>query len=130
MCDRCKEKRDTSYRTYFTHLPQVMVIHLGRMSFDYETLQRVKLNDQVAFPTKLSMAKYTEDAQMNNQENVPGCSYELQGVQIHQGVAGGGHYYSFAMDSHGKWFKFNDDRVSPFDISQLEDECFGGDQGG
>jgi len=126
-CDDCKQKRDTSYQTYFAQLPQVLVLHLGRMQFNYETLEREKRNDRIVFPLKLSMAKYTEDSILNGQDSVQGCTYELQGVQVHQGTAHAGHYYSFSQDAQGKWFKFNDDRVSPFDLEDLDDECFGGE---
>lgn len=61
--------------------------------------------------------------------------YKLAGVLVHHGVAQGGHYYSFIRDrtvgSHtkvdmDKWYRFDDDEVSPFDASQIEVECFGG----
>eukprot|EP00547_Thalassionema_nitzschioides_P005510 CAMPEP_0194205836 /NCGR_PEP_ID=MMETSP0156-20130528/5031_1 /TAXON_ID=33649 /ORGANISM="Thalassionema nitzschioides, Strain L26-B" /LENGTH=3092 /DNA_ID=CAMNT_0038932219 /DNA_START=10 /DNA_END=9288 /DNA_ORIENTATION=+ len=56
--------------------------------------------------------------------------YKLAGVLVHAGVAQGGHYYSFIKDrgSKGgdKWYKFDDEDVSPFDPSLIEVECFGG----
>merc|ERR1719327_2133543 len=127
LCDTCAEKRDTTYRTYFTQLPQVLVLHFARMTFDLETLQRVKLNHRISFPTKLDMSKYTESYSEDSATSVHGCNYELQGVQIHSGSAGGGHYYSYSSDEHGKWFKFNDDRVGHFDTNDLETEAFGGE---
>jgi len=58
--------------------------------------------------------------------------YQLQGVVVHQGSgANFGHYYSFIKDrKHGSWFRFDDERVTPFDIRELEEECFGGYPGG
>jgi len=53
--------------------------------------------------------------------------YELAGVLVHAGVAQGGHYYSYIKDrDEGSWFKFDDEDVSPFDLSGMERECFGG----
>eukprot|EP00927_Polykrikos_kofoidii_P027191 TRINITY_DN24017_c0_g1_i1.p1 TRINITY_DN24017_c0_g1~~TRINITY_DN24017_c0_g1_i1.p1 ORF type:complete len:1249 (-),score=245.98 TRINITY_DN24017_c0_g1_i1:62-3472(-) len=129
-CDNCGPKRDTKYQTFFTQLPQVLVLHLARITFDLETFERVKLNPRIAFPLKLNMSSYTEDAVVHGVESVPGCTYELQGVQVHMGGASSGHYYSFAQDHFGKWFKFNDDRVSPFELSCLEEETFGGSDRG
>ena len=53
--------------------------------------------------------------------------YSLSGVLVHAGVAQGGHYYSFVKDREsGSWFKFDDEDVTPFDVSKGEDEWFGG----
>ena len=58
--------------------------------------------------------------------------YKLAGVLVHAGVAQGGHYYSFIRDrsntdsDEDKWYKFDDEDVTPFDPSLIEVECFGG----
>ncbi|GMH86528.1 hypothetical protein TrVE_jg4673 [Triparma verrucosa] len=53
--------------------------------------------------------------------------YKLAGVLVHAGVAGGGHYYSFIKDRDSSdWFKFDDEDVTPFDVSRGEEEWFGG----
>lgn len=76
--------------------------------------------------------------------------YTLVGVVIHMGSIDSGHYYSFirergsagaavaarrgvavptgnaAHNWRGDWFEFNDSSVTPFDLSQLEKEAFGG----
>lgn len=126
-CDKCGPKRDTKYQTFFTQLPQVLVLNLARITFDLETLERVKRNPRIEFPMQINMSRFTEDAVVHSKDDIHGCQYELQGVQVHMGGASSGHYYSYAQDVHGKWFKFNDDNVSSFDaVENLEDECFGG----
>lgn len=53
--------------------------------------------------------------------------YRLAGVLVHAGVAQGGHYYSFIQDrTSAKWYRFDDEDVTPFDPSSIEHECFGG----
>jgi ubiquitin C-terminal hydrolase len=56
--------------------------------------------------------------------------YKLAGVLVHAGVAQGGHYYSFIKDrnpgSEEKWYRFDDEDVTPFDPVSIETECFGG----
>jgi len=56
--------------------------------------------------------------------------YRLVGVLVHAGVAQGGHYYSFIKDradgSEEKWYRFDDEDVTPFDPVAIEAECFGG----
>ncbi|GBG30736.1 Ubiquitin carboxyl-terminal hydrolase 24 [Hondaea fermentalgiana] len=61
----------------------------------------------------------------------PNTVYELSGVVVHQGSgANFGHYYSFIKDRRsGSWFRFDDERVTPFDVRNLEEECFGGPLG-
>lgn len=59
----------------------------------------------------------------------PNYEYRLKGILVHSGVAQGGHYYSFIYDHVSeKWFKFDDEDVTPFDPSNIEAECFGGVQ--
>ena len=60
-------------------------------------------------------------------------AYRLRGVVIHSGIAQGGHYYSLGRvpdnedeGGDGKWYKFDDDKVTPFPVEKLPDECFGG----
>jgi ubiquitin carboxyl-terminal hydrolase 9/24 len=53
--------------------------------------------------------------------------YRLAGVLVHAGVAQGGHYYSFIKDrTCAKWYRFDDEDVTPFDPCSIEHECFGG----
>lgn len=59
----------------------------------------------------------------------PNFEYRLKGILVHSGVAQGGHYYSFIYDHVSeKWFKYDDEDVSPFDPANIEAECFGGVQ--
>ena len=44
------------------------------------------------------------------------------------GHSEGGHYYAFIRKEGDKWYQFNDTEVTPFDISLLEEETFGGDE--
>lgn len=62
--------------------------------------------------------------------------YDLKGVVVHSGSAFTGHYYSYIQErmpagssddsSEGHWFSFDDKQVTPWDVSYLESECFGG----
>jgi len=78
-------------------------------------------------PTYAEIA--AEVAAMPEEEMDPNYVYKLGGVVIHSGYAQGGHYYSFIKDrGTDKWYKFDDETVTDFDISNLEQECFGGVQ--
>ena len=61
----------------------------------------------------------------NKKKKSSSLRYRLRGALIHQGIAGGGHYYSFVQDREsGKWMKFDDDRVTSFDPKNIPEVCF------
>ncbi|KAG7316677.1 hypothetical protein KOW79_020218 [Hemibagrus wyckioides] len=154
-CEKCKEKRTTVKRTCIKSLPSVLVIHLMRFGFDWESGRSIKYDEQIRFPWVLNMEPYTvsgmarQDSSSDHGENSrtgeagPGGSprkkvtisenYELVGVVVHSGQAHAGHYYSFIKDRRGgsrsRWYKFNDNVVEEFDMNDesLEYECFGGE---
>ena len=176
-CDVCSEKKATVRRTCFGNLPNTMILHLKRFDLDFQTFETVKLNNRMAFNTRINMLKYTKEgieaeekkavkaADQQDKSLVdksvaaldsPGSSrdqlglgvlsqegdseggvaldvedydYELQGVLVHAGVAQGGHYYSYVRDTTSdtnKWYKFDDEDVSPFNSESIPANCFGG----
>ena len=92
-----------------------MIIHLQRMTFDLETLARIKLHDCLEFPKELDLQPYLY-------RQAP-CHYSLKGVIIHSGNADAGHYYSLVKLD--RWFKFDDSMVTEFS-GDFNKECFGG----
>lgn len=42
-------------------LPPILTITLNRYTFDYERMQRVKLNDRFEFPLEIEMGLYLEN---------------------------------------------------------------------
>lgn len=68
---------------------------------------------------------------MDNPEETPEDIFELVGILVHSGTAESGHYYSFIRErpSNGEkenWIEFNDDCVTPWDPTSMENSCFGG----
>ncbi|XP_045440607.1 ubiquitin carboxyl-terminal hydrolase 24 isoform X7 [Pipistrellus kuhlii] len=154
-CEKCKEKRITVKRTCIKSLPSVLVIHLMRFGFDWESGRSIKYDEQIKFPWMLNMEPYTvsgmarQDSSSEVGENGRSMdqggggsprkkvalteNYELVGVIVHSGQAHAGHYYSFIKDRRGcgkgKWYKFNDTVIEEFDLNDetLEYECFGGE---
>ncbi|KAK7150579.1 hypothetical protein R3I93_011730 [Phoxinus phoxinus] len=154
-CEKCKEKRTTVKRTCIKSLPSVLVIHLMRFGFDWESGRSIKYDEQIRFPWVLNMEPYTvsgmarQDSSADHGDNGRGGeggsggsprkkvtiseNYELVGVVVHSGQAHAGHYYSFIKDrrgsARGHWYKFNDNVVEEFDMNDetLEYECFGGE---
>ena len=73
-------------------LPNILVFTLTRFTFDYEKMDRVKLNDFFKFNLEYNFAHLLEDAK--HEEN----QFELYGVLIHRGSAQGGHYLCYIRD--------------------------------
>lgn len=65
-----------------------------------------KINSQVDFPMELDMTRYV--MKKNQEERF---EYELQGIMVHSGGMGGGHYVAYALHETAKgprWFYFSD----------------------
>ena len=60
LCDKCDKKVPTLKRQSIKKLPNIMLIVLKRFEFDYETMNKNKLNDYCEFPLKLDMTQYTQ----------------------------------------------------------------------
>ena len=143
-CELCCTKKAAIRRMCFGTLPHTLILHLKRFDLDFTTFETVKLNNRCAFPLTLNMKPYTkegiaqvekknkkDDMEQDEEEDVleEEYEYELKGVLVHSGVAQGGHYYSFICDREsGKWSKFDDEDVTPFDPANIEAECYGGMQ--
>jgi ubiquitin C-terminal hydrolase len=123
FCEKIGRKVDAKKRTLIKKLPESLMFHFKRFEWDFETLSRWKIKDRFEFPTMIDMAPYV-DSPESHQESM---MYELSGIIVHSGTAFAGHYYSFAKErSSGRWFIFDDDSVAPWDISNIDDDCFGG----
>ena len=127
-------------------LPHTLIIQLKRFQIDFETMSNVKLNSLCAFPTNLDLEPYTKrglEARAAGRTPPPPELYELVGVVVHSGSSNYGHYWSYIRSREGvrdgaagdgsavpagDWQIFNDSHVGPFDVSQLEEMCFGGNR--
>eukprot|EP00946_MAST-07B_sp_MAST-7B-sp1_P004963 g4963.t1 len=123
--------------------------NLDTMKSENELSSKV---EQLGGESKVRAAELSEDSKAISSD--PAFDYELVGVIVHNGASEqSGHYYSYAlvppdkdrtssshqhgietdnsekfsMNGKGKWFKFNDKSVTPFDPSTgAESEWFGG----
>ena len=142
-------------------MPNVLIVHLQRITLSYETFENEKLNNKLEFPKILDLNKYSfrnnVETQQDNKPADPNIAdlmelsddqyiYKLVGVNIHRGSANRGHYWSVINTKRGQkeedpttneaewmnvekdtWRKFDDDTVSYFGFSSIEEETFGGD---
>ena len=181
-CESCKKKVSINKKTMLSDLPNVLIIHLKRLYYDYEAEKNVKVNSSLEFPKNLNLKKYCVESQEQEkpsqpqpqadeidddsipQQNDPSqisnhqqkdtsdiiyprsdeyYEYHLQGITVHLGSAEAGHYYSYintqreGVDNtptydpenleHSKsWLEYNDKQIRKWDITKLEEECYGG----
>ncbi len=94
------------------HIPLILTFSLNRFCFDFEILDRIKVNDNFGFPLEISMKKYLEtfeneilNLDEKNQPSNEECIYELFEVIVHRGDAYHGHYFIYARDvlETGDW---------------------------
>ena len=152
-CDNCDKKVDINKRCSFIDMPNILMIHLQKIVFNFDTLMNEKIADRFEFPTMINMENYNIRKIVNkygiNDPDIEkyayiddeNFEYRLVGVIIHQGVAEAGHYYSLICNdnklkdknkglwedtSNYSWTEFNDTTVKDFQFRRnFEDECFG-----
>nr|CCD14092.1 unnamed protein product [Trypanosoma congolense IL3000] len=130
-CDGCGITSKASSHQYLRTLPDVLIVHFNRFTFNRYTHQREKITRSVGFPVEWDLTSYMERHQQNEGETVeggsmPDCSstpstspsenlYRLMGLVNHHGdSATCGHYtYHGRMDSHvvGGWCSFDNEEV-------------------
>jgi ubiquitin carboxyl-terminal hydrolase 34 len=130
-CETCDRHVDAVKRACLKDIPDHVIFHLKRFEFNLRTLQRSKINDHFAFPTKIDMQPYTVEHLSNPDKEAEPDEFELVGVLVHSGTAESGHYYSYIRERpsvgvRDSWVEFNDDSVSAWDPAHLEGSCFGG----
>jgi len=60
-CDNCEKTVNVEKRTCLEELPNVLIIHLQRIVFNYDTFMNEKVNSRLEFPQKLSLEPYTKE---------------------------------------------------------------------
>lgn len=152
LCEKCNKKVNATKRASFKKTPDHLIFVLNRFEYDFNKNVRIKINDTYEFTTELDLTQFTQNYLkkssqysnlMTSQDlgqikpevtDKEAYKYELNGVVIHTGSADSGHYYSIIKtpptESNDKstWLEFNDTHVSEFDIENLPDVAYGGNE--
>lgn len=118
-CPNCKTKRDAIKKLDISKLPPVLVVHLKRFYADpSNTGSYIKKQNYLQFPLdNLEMKPYIARAESRA---VTPKTYQLYAVSNHYGTMEGGHYTAFCKSAnYGRWYKFDDQVVSPLDASNV-----------
>lgn len=92
-CPKCKEHRQASKKLDLWRLPEILVIHLKR--FSYNRFSKSKLGTFVDFPVEdLDLTHYIVHRTSEVSER-----YSLYAIVNHYGSLSGGHYTAFVQVS-------------------------------
>ncbi|CAN0847659.1 Ubiquitin carboxyl-terminal hydrolase 8 [Linum grandiflorum] len=106
-CPSCKKPRQATKKLDLWRLPEILVIHLKR--FSYNQYFKNKLETYVDFPIDdLDLSNYISYDDGNHSSG-----YALYAISNHYGGMGGGHYTAFVDHGHDMWYEFDDERVFP-----------------
>ncbi len=115
--------QDAEKGVRFIQFPPVLHLQLKRFDFDLTALRNYKIHSRYEFPRELDLRKYVD---ANSPHKDDPAVYVLQGVMVHSGTAGGGHYYAFFRPTSSKrWYKFNDMRVTKATSEEAIEDNFG-----
>jgi ubiquitin C-terminal hydrolase len=59
QCDGCGKKVDVSKRTLISQTPNVLIVHLQRIVFNFDSFKNDKLNSYFEFPYQLDLKPYS-----------------------------------------------------------------------
>lgn len=131
-CTSCGRHVDAVKRACLKDVPDNLIFNLKRFDYDIMTGMRAKVNDEFQFPDTLDIAPYTLARLSDDVRAEEPDFFQLTGVIVHSGTADSGHYYSYirqrpsVKDVQDSWVQFNDQDVTVFDLSQMREQCFGG----
>lgn len=115
-------------RMEFPFETRLNMFNYTKEGLEWEELNKQKLNEEAGgqISPKPSNIQYENNGLA--EPDMTDYEFELQGVLVHSGVAQGGHYYSFSRDPENeeKWYKFDDEDVTSFNLDQIPTQCFGG----
>jgi ubiquitin C-terminal hydrolase len=119
FCDTCKKNTTCSKKNTLAQLPNILIMHLQRIGYNYDTGLNEKDNSRLEFPEVLNLKQYSieendydkrknksdeKNKLLQSQENASDFIYEreeeyyeyiLVGVVLHIGHADAGHYISY-----------------------------------
>ncbi|KAK8472230.1 hypothetical protein PHAVU_002G148100 [Phaseolus vulgaris] len=114
-CSRCKTYEKARKKLTVLEAPNILTIVLKRFqSGNFE-----KLNKSVQFPEVLDMAPYMS----GTKDKSP--LYSLYAVVVHLDImnaAFSGHYVCYVKNIQGEWFRTDDSRVEPVELSRVLSE--------
>ncbi|KAI8369997.1 hypothetical protein BD560DRAFT_397327 [Blakeslea trispora] len=108
----------------FESFPPVLHLQLKRFEYDMQRDTMVKINDHHVFPDQINLNEFCSTPSANTADH----NYVLHGVLVHSGDVDNGHYFALLKpEKNGKWFRFDDDRVTPVTLREVFEDNYGDD---
>ena len=115
-------KQDADRRVRFVELPKVLMFHLRRCEFDFNTETNRKIKHNFEFPQVLDMNQFREkELQIEG-----GNPYKLYGLFVHHGHDGIAGHYTVFLQENDQWFEFDDEQVQKVDWDFVKRNSYGG----
>uniref|UniRef100_A0A182QMG4 USP domain-containing protein n=1 Tax=Anopheles farauti TaxID=69004 RepID=A0A182QMG4_9DIPT len=115
FCDRCRQLRDCERSVTVTVPPQNLILTIKHFRYDQSRNLRAKLMNKILHNENISLTVTDESGRCRQ------LHYRNYAVVVHYGTSmDSGHYYTYAQDGTGKWFKFNDNYVTECSTSELQ----------
>ncbi|KAK9696974.1 hypothetical protein RND81_08G007400 [Saponaria officinalis] len=114
-CPQCEERRQASKKLDLWRLPEVLVIHLKR--FSYNRSLKHKLDTFVNFPIHdLDLTKYIANKNVSEPQ-----LYELYALINHYGSMGSGHYTAhIKLLDETRWYNFDDSHITAINEDEVK----------
>ncbi|XP_030266949.1 putative ubiquitin carboxyl-terminal hydrolase 50 [Sparus aurata] len=96
-CNKCQQKTKATTECELVDSPQILILHLKRFDFDYNTRSHFKSHRCVEVPCELQLKNKT---------------YKLYGMVNHMGSIRGGHYTATVLSEDNTWYECDDAYVS------------------
>ncbi|KFB44948.1 hypothetical protein ZHAS_00012861 [Anopheles sinensis] len=115
FCDRCQQLRDCERSVTVTVPPQNLILTVKHFRYDQSRNLRAKLMNKILHNENISLVVTDADGHRRQ------LHYRNYAVVVHYGTnMDSGHYYTYAQDGSGSWFKFNDNYVTECSTSDLQ----------
>eukprot|EP00397_Hematodinium_sp_SG-2012_P001859 GEMP01001864.1.p1 GENE.GEMP01001864.1~~GEMP01001864.1.p1 ORF type:complete len:819 (+),score=183.47 GEMP01001864.1:290-2746(+) len=103
-CNRCKKKVVAKKKMDIYKAPSVLILHLKRFSFNYETGVTTKVSTFLDMPLTLDLSSYIVSHHKDS------LTYDVIGVANHTGPHGFGHYTATCKHPiDNNYYHFDDD---------------------
>ncbi|CAF0902184.1 unnamed protein product [Adineta steineri] len=122
-CLKCKAHVSASQSLKLNQTSPIIIIHLKRFIYDTQAQTIRKIKNFISYPELLDIHPYIhKDMLQLDNENYKFTDfiYQLYAVLVHLGeTANNGHIFSYVQAPDTRWYKANDESVTPVNLDSV-----------